>query len=395
MELFCYQAECGDAIRIRYTGNDQKPHNIFLDSGYERTFRHVLQYEINSLIQAGEFIDLWVVSHIHDDHIGGIIKYLKLINDDELEDITQRWLYNPPRRYVQRIQNSEDVSSAKSIRQGDILYNYLFQNNKLPESDIISSSKREDLFGLKITIISPTLQTINELREKYSDGKPLEKSEDESISKAKSILNFDYHLPLESFNLSDFDEDDSLENRSSISAIFEYEDKKILWLADAHPSVIYESLSKMGYSIFHPLKCDFVIVSHHASKGNNSSGLYNIIKCNNYIISSDGENKHFLPTKEALSRIIRNKHRNLKLIYNLFFTYDTPNLREIFSSDGDNIYGTWNFKSYLLRQEIYPDTIIVIIISLKRGSSSNLMQYYNIENCKNYPRVCAKLGSVR
>ncbi len=344
MELFCYQAECGDAIRIRYIGNDQRPHNIFLDSGYERTFRHVLQYEINSLIQAGEFIDLWIVSHIHDDHIGGIIKYIKLINDDEFEDITQRWLYNPPRRYVQRTQNCEDVSSAKSIRQGDILYNYLFQNNKLPESDIISNSIH-DLFGLKITIISPTLQTINELRKKYSDGKPLEKNEDESISKAKSILNFDYHLPLESFNLSDFEEDDSLENRNSISAIFEYENTKILWLADAHPSVIYESLLKMGYSIFYPFGCDFVIVSHHASKGNNSSDLYNIIKCNNYIISSDGENKHFLPSKEALSRIIRNRYRDLKSTYNLYFTYNTANLKEIFLSERENIYDKWNFKT--------------------------------------------------
>ncbi len=345
MELFCYQAECGDAIRIRYIGNDQRPHNIFLDSGYERTFRHVLQYEINSLIQAGEFIDLWIVSHIHDDHIGGIIKYIKLINDDEFEDITQRWLYNPPRKYVQHTQNGEDASAAKSIRQGDILYNYLFQNNKLPESDIISNSIH-DLFGLKITIISPTSETINELREKYRDGKPLEKNEDESISKAKSTLNFDYHFPLESFNLSDFEEDNSLENGSSISAIFEYDDRKILWLADSHPSVISKSLSNMGYSIFYPLECDFVIVSHHASKGNNSNDLYNIIKCNNYIISSDGENKHFLPTKEALSRIIRNKYRNMGITHNLFFTYNTSNLREIFLSDGENIYGRWNFKTF-------------------------------------------------
>lgn len=345
MELFCYQAECGDAIRIRYIGDDKKPHNIFLDSGYERTFRHILQYEINSLLQTGEFIDLWIVSHIHDDHIGGIIKYIKLINDDEFKDITKKWLYNPPRKYSQRVKNSGNVSSAKSIRQGDILYDYLFQNNKLPESDTFSNSEHQELFGLKITILSPTTDTINELREKYIDGKPIERNENDSISQAKSSLNFDYHKALDFFDLSDFDEDNSIENKSSISAILEYENKKILWLADSHPSVIYKSLSHMGYSLFHPLQCDFVIASHHASKGNNSSELYNIIRCSNYIISSDGENKHFLPTKEALSRIIRNKYRDMKLTCNLFFTYDTSNLRDIFLSDGDDIYDKWNFKT--------------------------------------------------
>lgn len=351
MELFCYQAECGDAIRIRYIGNDKKPHNIFLDSGYERTFRHILQYEIDAIKQAGEFIDLWIVSHIHDDHIGGITKYIKLIKDNEFTDITKKWFYNPPRNYAQSVKNSDDISSAKSIRQGDILYDYLFQNNKLPESDIISSSEYRDIFGLKITVLSPTSKSINELRKKYSDGRSLEKSEDESVSKAKSALNFDYHLILESFNLSDFDEDDSLENRSSISAIFEYEDRKILWLADSHPSVISESLSNMGYSNSNPLECDFVIVSHHASKGNNSSGLYNIIKCNNYIISSNGENKYFLPTKEALSRIIRNEFRDLKSTCNLFFTYDTLNLREMFVSDESNRY-KWNFKTHFSNKKL-------------------------------------------
>lgn len=346
MELFCYQAECGDAIRIRYVGDDKKPHNIFLDSGYVRTFRHVLQYEINSLIEAEEFIDLWIVSHIHDDHIGGIEKYIQLINDDEFEDVTKNWLYNPPRKYTLNIKDSNDVSSAKSIRQGDMLYDYLLQKSKLPQSDAISMSEHQELFGLKITILSPTLHTINELREKYKYEMLLERSENDSISQAKSSLNFDYHLALESFNLSDFDEDDSIENKSSISALFEYEYKKILWLADSHPTIVYKSLSDMGYSIFNPLECDYVIVSHHASKGNNSSELYNIIKCNNYIISSDGENKHFLPTKEVLSRIIRNRYRDLNSPYNLFFTYDTSNLKNIFISDGDNIYDKWNFKTF-------------------------------------------------
>jgi beta-lactamase superfamily II metal-dependent hydrolase len=347
MELLCYQAECGDAIRIRYIGNDGKPHNIFLDSGYERTYRNILEKEINTLIQQEEIIDLWIISHIHDDHIGGAIKYIKSINDGEIKDIVDKWLYNPPRYYIV-MANDNNVSLAKSIRQGDMLYDYLFQKNKLPNFDIVSDMKNSqyiELFGLKITLLSPTLQTLEELRNKYKDGKSLEQSEDDSICQAKSAYNSDYHIPLDDFNISIFDEDDSLENKSSISALFEYEDRKILWLADSCPSVIFKSLMNLGYSVQSPLQCDFVVVSHHASKGNNSSQLFNVVKCNNYIISSNGENKHYLPDKETISRIIRNEYRSKKSSCNLYFTYGTQNLKDIFRSDGNKIFEKWNFIS--------------------------------------------------
>ena len=344
MELFCYKAECGDAMRIRYIGIDGNPHNIFLDSGYERTFRPILQQEINSLIQAHESIDLWIISHIHDDHIGGAIKYTKTIKDNEILDIVKIWYYNAPRGYTFDVKKNE-ISSAKSIKQADTLYEYLLKQNKLPLFDITNEIIYQDLWGLKIHILSPSSKTLNELRNKYKNGKAFERCEIDYISSAKSATKYDYIFPLESFDIDYFEEDDSIENGSSISALFEYQDKKILWLADSFPSIIEDSLSRIGYSIDNPIVCNYVIVSHHASKSNNSSSLYNMIKCDNYIISSNGENKYGLPTKEVLSRIICNKNRDIKASYSLFFTYDTTKLREIFLSDSNHIFNKWNFKT--------------------------------------------------
>ena len=87
MNVYFYQAECGDAARIHYMGTDGKMHNIFIDAGFERTFRHVLSEQIKSIIESKELIDLWVVSHIHDDHIGGVLMYIKAILDGEFADI--------------------------------------------------------------------------------------------------------------------------------------------------------------------------------------------------------------------------------------------------------------------------------------------------------------------
>lgn len=345
MELFCYQAECGDAIRISYIGSDGNPHNIFLDSGYERTYRNILRQEINTLIQAGESIDLWIISHIHDDHIGGIMKYIKSVEGKEIQDITKAWFYNPPRQYAVSSNTKENISSIMGIDQGDNLFKFLRTNSKLSKKDINTNLETQSFFGLRIHILSPTSSTITKLRNKYKTGIPLQTNEIDEISYATAAAQYDYDKKIEDFSLDEFNEDDSLENRSSISALIEYQNKKILWLADSHPSVIVESLTQKGYSVKQPLICDYVILSHHGSKGNNSSSLFDMIKCDKYVISSNGENKHCLPNKEVLAKIVRNKNRDLSIPYFLYFTYDTPNLRDMFLSDSKNVYDKWNFQT--------------------------------------------------
>ena len=351
MQLYCYQAECGDAFRIRYIGNDNKAHNIFIDSGYERTYRHILQSEIEAISKVEEVIDLWIVSHIHDDHIGGVIKYIKAIKDDEITDIVKEWYYNPPRDYTP-LKRQNPIISASSIDQGDFLYDYLFQIDKLQPFDIVNDLEEIVLGGLKIEILSPSTDNLQKLRDKYKRNIPLERSEYDDVSSAKSSSNNDYNIPLSSFNLDNIKEDKSEENGSSISILATYKDSKVLFLADSRPSTIISCLKKKGYSDKEPLKCDSVIVSHHGSEGNNSSDLYSLIKCNNYIFSTNGE-KHNLPNKSVLAQILKNPHRDIKEQYNMYFPYNTDVLNDIFRIDGEEIYNQWNFKAHLSDNKMF------------------------------------------
>lgn len=350
IQLYCYQAECGDAFRIRYIGNNNKAHNIFIDSGYERTYRHILQSEIEAISKANEAIDLWVVSHIHDDHIGGIIKYIKVIKDNEIEDIVNEWYYNPPRNNTP-LKQQNTISSASSITQGDYLYDYLCEIGKLPLFDIVNDLEEIDFYGLKIEILSPNIENLQKLRDKYKKDIPLERNESDDISSAKSSSYNDYHIPLNSFSLNNIKEDDSKENGSSISILASYKEYKILFLADSHPSTIISCLKGKGYSDKEPLKCSYVIVSHHGSEGNNNSDLFSLIKCNNYIFSTNGE-KHNLPNKSVLAQILRNSHRNIKEQYNIYFPYNTDALNAIFRIDGEEVYTQWNFKLHLSDNKI-------------------------------------------
>lgn len=144
-EIFFYQAECGDASRIRYLGDDGKYHNIFIDAGFRRTFKDVIAPHVKEIQAIDESIDLWIVSHIHDDHIGGIEQFIKQVEYGEIKDTIDRWLYNRPRRTSQKIKNEQFISSTKSIGQGDILTQYLERINKIPEADLVSTLVPLDL----------------------------------------------------------------------------------------------------------------------------------------------------------------------------------------------------------------------------------------------------------
>lgn len=353
MELYFYAAECGDAARIRFRGTDQKNHNILIDSGFERTYRTILSKEIAALATNQELIDLWIISHIHADHIGGAVAHIQSVLCNSILNTVQRWYYNIPRTLTASTPKLFEISSPTSIDQGDILTNFLVQKDLNTQPDISTASKPIDLFGLKLIVLSPTPHQIGSLRKKYSTGVPLERNEMESISSAVAIKQNDYSTPLDCFELGTWEEDGSVENGSSISVLTELDGKRVIWLADAFPSTVADSLKNLGFSKENKIKCDWVKVSHHASKANNSEALYDLIDCSNYLISADGQNKHFLPHKECIARILRSSSRKSGIKYHFYFTHDNPTLRQIFQVDGSEIYDQLNFEIHFTQNNCW------------------------------------------
>ncbi len=347
MKLFFYQAGCSDAARIQFAGDNGKLHNVIIDAGHARTFSRFLLNEIKKLTQDGEHFDAWIVSHIHDDHIGGVLAYIDAVQRGELPHTKLQWLYNSPRTSNDVFHQVQSQSSeAKSIRQGDRLAAYLQQTDQVPARDITTDLLSFHLHELEITILSPAPENLKALHQKYSPENklPLEREENTFISSAVSKSISDYQIPINSFVYENWTEDNSIENASSISMLTEHRKTKILWLADAWPSVIVASLRKMGYTKENPLDCDLVKVSHHGSSSNNSIELYEMIRCNNFLISADGENKYNLPTKECLVTIILHTQRSGTC--HLFFTDDNATLRSIFAVDGDSFFANYDVATH-------------------------------------------------
>jgi beta-lactamase superfamily II metal-dependent hydrolase len=346
MELYFLQAECGDAAHLVYTGNDGKVHDVLVDSGYERTYRHVLA---EVMADAGP-IDLFVVSHIHDDHIGGAISFTRAVERGEVKDKVRQWCYNPPRPRAVSSGSAANVSVAASIDQGDKLVAYLSKHGRLPAQDVVNTLPPLDLHGLTISWLSPSPRKLKRLRDKYADPSvALEKEEQAAVSSAAGASGNDYYLTVEGFDLKKWTQDGNVENGSSIAFLTEQEDFRVLWLADAHPRVIEKAIRAMGYTAQKRLRCDYVKVTHHGSKGNNSDGLYSLVDCCHYVISADGVNRHYLPSKESMARILRNPQREVrKDRYHFYFTYDNAVLRGIFDVDGAEVFDRWNFELHFI-----------------------------------------------
>jgi hypothetical protein len=324
----------GDSILISFHDeHNGTTRNILIDGGPRNTYsksHRTLKKELEQIKHRNENVDLLVITHIDDDHIGGILRIFEY-EDDNLDIIKKFWFnsgelissfFNTP------IDKSRDCpltlksNPALSVGQGISLESFLKKTNCWDRKVIYSDCETTRLFGSNITILSPNVEGLKKLNNRWEkEAGEVDLSGDYS----------DYEVPISELITRPFKEDSSVPNESSISFLFEYTDKKILFLADSHPSVVAETLKGLGYSSRNKLEVDLVKVSHHGSKKNMSPELLELIKCNNFLICSNGK-KHGLPDKEAIARIIAaNKERTY-----IYFNYNIA----------DNIFLPADYEDY-------------------------------------------------
>jgi len=296
--------------------------NILIDGGVSATFRSQnskgpLLKELERISSLGERVDLLILTHIDDDHIGGLIKGFK--DNGILTQLTDKVWFNAAnsiaehfgfdKNYNKSVSAEqfqlEETNNNTSVRQGVTFERYV-TSLKIWDKSLIKAGNSYSFFGLKFTILSPNDLTLQKLFNKW---------EREESSNFTSSKESDYRENLRDLLGDDiFDEDKSIANGSSIAFLVEYSDKNILFLGDAHSSVIEQELEKLGFTEANPLNVEYVKLSHHGSKFNTSPRLLSILNCNNFIISSN--TKIFnLPNKKTIARLLNNKSE-LKIYFN-------------------------------------------------------------------------------
>lgn len=319
----------GDSFIISiYEDNTVK--NIIVDGGISKTYIRELRSEIELIISKKQCIDLLFITHVDNDHIGGIIA---LFEDEEIDkSIVKRVIYNSALTLSKYFNTQYDAlreidinkisKREMSYEQGKTLEAELLNYNLLEDKPIKTFDKIK-LGNAIITILSPQEEDLKRLNKKWK--------KETSYKTEASADNNDYGKLIKDLLIEDkFLKDKSIANISSISFLLEYGRFKILMLADSRSDIIVKSLKKLGYSKDKKIEADYVKLPHHGSKNNLNYDLLEIIECTKYIISTDGSIFNH-PDKITLSRII-NTFNNVEFYFNSLI------YKEIFSTDDNKEY---------------------------------------------------------
>lgn len=292
----------GDCLWISY-GAAGASHHIVIDGGPKKTpaLRAHVNAKLESAAGGGLHIDLLVVTHIDDDHIGGVLNLLRAPPDGLT--IGEIWFNGRPQLFppdTLGVDQGERLSDALEHRKD--AWNSSFAGGPVvvPDAAPLPCFKRPD--GLQLTLLSPSPHDLERLKQKWSAELATEDQEEpEAVPSDLLGLHDEWPPKIESLADSKFVPDPKAANGSSIALLLEYQGKRVLLAADAHAPRLVEALDRLDRE--KPLGLDALKLSHHGSAKNTSRELLFRVCCGRYLISSDGS--YFgHPDPAAIARVI-------------------------------------------------------------------------------------------
>lgn len=260
MKIYAYNAGKGDCVRVEINS-----FNIFIDTGVTRfgeTFRSIC----NDIISSGGSLDLLILTHVDDDHIGGILHLLRL------------GLKCPFKEVRMNADAQVSVNSPLSTAQNNEVYKRLADQGVTVLPMMAGTEIKVD--EAKIRTLWPKTFYVQGTR----TNAPLAYQRDygKSLSSLASA-------PIRST-------DNSVNNRNSIIFTLSVSDHHFLFTGDAWGSDIIESLGESTVREF-----DLVKLPHHGAVGNLTEEFPNHFSSRNFLICTDGR---MHPDKQTIAKLM-------------------------------------------------------------------------------------------
>ena len=329
----------GDGLLIEY-GAGSKPHRVLIDGGTEPAYK-TLKARIERLNPADRHFELLVITHIDADHIGGIVKMLE---QSELGARFDEVWFNGfphlnavdirPRRTsnLRRTAGGTALDTPAATRDSR---NACFGRGAVRVRNDGALPTVTLGGGLKLTVLGPTRDKLLKLKSVWE--RECAKAGLDPLDQLPLVVEEEGIEPMGSPNVdalaaTPFEEDDAPANGSSISLLAEFDSKRILLGADAHPTTLEAAIDRLE-GVGQRLPLTAFKLPHHASKHNVSIDLLQRVQCGKYLVSTNGAQfKH--PDREAIARIIKHGGTSPTLYFNYDTTlnsvWGTPTLKEDF-----------------------------------------------------------------
>ncbi len=311
-------ADFGDCLWLEY-GDAADPTRVLIDCGPPSTFPR-LKARVEALPEKDRRFELFVLTHIDNDHIGGTIPFFADAGlGVELGDV---W-FNGWRHLPQDKLNAKQAEIFSTlVRDRKLPWNAAADGGPLVVGPRTGGADELPVFtlpgGLVLTLLSPTRDRLIKLRARWEKElrehglTPGSKVEYRKFLGGTQTLSTD----VEALAGSPFKSDVTPPNGSSIAFLAEFEGRAAVFAADAHVPVMVDSIrtliARRGGD---RLRADLFKVSHHASQGNTSSELIQLMDCPRWLISTSGARFHH-PDRETIGRLIRHGGKRPEICFN-------------------------------------------------------------------------------
>lgn len=308
----------GDCLWVDF-GDPDAPTRILVDAGTQATFPE-LKRAMNCVRGARPSHELFVVTHVDQDHIGGA---LALMEDEDIAAQFKEIWFNGW-KHLQQALGMQPLGAVMGERLSSALekvpkkWNASFSHGPVLRRSGNAGICRRSVGGATVTILSPTSKELVALRGKWAaevkaagmvpgipPRKPL------AIRPGMQALG---SLDIRRLADTHVDVDTAEANGSSIAMLIEFGGKRLLLGADAHPSVLLAGIRQIQPAGRLPV--DVFKVPHHGSAANVTDELLDAIDPKTVIFSSNGARfKH--PDEIAIARVVRKyEGQGVELVFN-------------------------------------------------------------------------------
>ena len=356
LSIKLFPAEYGDCIMLSIGKENQ--YNILIDGGLSKTYQKYIKSQIQHIKEKRQKIGLLVCTHMDNDHICGLIQVLKEMNSDFIDNVWYNgFLQIVNSRFYSQKENSftdrdnkildeiisqgvvSDAEQEIGINEGMSL-GVLIEESKIPfnlvvEGRAICSELVENRYEIAtnifITVLGPSINNIIELEDHWkkemvsrnymfrvSDKIKLTAAFEYQIERIKSIYTNESFKICENEDLTKYigdlsERDESIVNRSSISFILEYNDKKYLFLGD---TVIDKAILKNIENVVgFEYRFSAIKLPHHGSRHNITHDFISRYSADEYYCLTNSV-KYDHPDLEVLATILCKDSKFKKLIFN-------------------------------------------------------------------------------
>ena len=277
----------GDCILLDFDHS-----KILIDCGPKSfKIRRSVLANIENIIGENGVIDIAIVTHNDDDHIGGF-EFL-LDTSIKIKTIIFNSLLDIP-DIVRNTQKQISYSQDNALRQK------LLEEKGINVQSLIRDDRPLIYHDIKLTAITPTVEAIERMINDFTAREERQRRQKQISSSKTEDISLRVALQKILSNQDVFTKDTSITNKSSIGLVIEYRTFSGLFLGDAHVDDVIDGLNLAGFGNH---QFDVVKLSHHGSERNTNSELLRLIGKTEYILCSNNE-KHNHPNNMTLARIL-------------------------------------------------------------------------------------------